>query len=158
MGIEATLLENPKDTLASVPPHIPWDHSTCALTSPLLVLPQDDGVRRSDALTEHNLVHSRMFEGIVFHNNTRCTHLYRQHNLVPSLQQYVAWLPLREAMAVCAEMEQACTGVDIQWSLTNVSRRLDEQAAARLPLSFCHKTTTKADDARTTLLKHLIRN
>jgi hypothetical protein len=151
MGIEATMISNPSNTIPNVVPHIPWDHSTCAIGSPLLTLNDNvEGIatRRSDALTEENIRDVSMFHGITELSNKKCTH----HASIPKLKQTVAQMTLRNAMAMCSEI--VCHGVEVTLP-EKVSRKdIGRNESVLISVSFCSRSTTKDAVGKITFLKN----
>jgi len=146
MGIEGTLIQNPSNTFQNIAPHIPWDDSTCAVQSPLLTL--NDGlegvvVRRSDALTEANIRDVSMFRGIIESKDKQCTHLHRTYSGFPQLNDYFAKMTLRNAMAKCAEMAEACQGVQVALLETTSREEIGRNESVLISVSFCKRSTVR---------------
>ena len=158
MGIEGTLMQNPTNTIENVEPHIPWDDSTCAVQSPLLTLNGSldiVAVRRSDALTEANIRSVSMFRGIVESKDKECTDLHRTYSGFPQLNEYVAKMTLRNAMAKCAEMMEACQGVQVAFLETTSREEIGRNERALISVSFCKLSTIRPSTAgRITFIKN----
>ena len=113
IGIQATPMINPDGTFQGVAPHIPWDHPTCAVSSPVLTIDPVQ-VRRSDALlsAEHMANHPALFGRIDYRENQVCDKTLSALAGVEELVGGVARMPLRKAMSACATLSE-CGGISV---------------------------------------------
>lgn len=107
IGIQATPMVNPDDTFQGVALHIPWDHPTCAVSSPVLTIDPVQ-VRRLDALlsAEHMANHPALFGCIDYRENQVCDKTHSALAGVEELVSGVARMPLRKAMSACATLSE----------------------------------------------------